>query len=225
MTPTTSPLSDAAEEALATYRHHRALADDAMNRFLTVITYGKNFTQSGKTPKCVRAWQRWLADNGPNTRAHITNATGVKFTERGTPHTIKWEEGDDVSDDRFPLYTITRFTGLPPNGRGAPPTIYALWAQRFDVYPKFGVGPTRNAVSTDDEPTQEPARAPDLPQEPILGVVPPKHAETVAEWLEWTKEADWDNLSEPEKDALYVQMPIGTLVAGRKVVANGLVDA
>ncbi len=137
----TSPLTEAAEEALATFKHHRALADLAMERFLSILSHGESIaTGQASVPRCVRVWAEWLAENGPATRQTITDATDVKFTERGTPHTVLWDDlrGADVD---VPPGTIVRFKGVRPQGRGAGPAIYALWSQRFDVLPLFGVGP------------------------------------------------------------------------------------
>jgi hypothetical protein len=145
-------LTKAAEEALATFRHHDALAianrqkaNAALERFLDIVSYGTiSATPSPNVPTCVRVWTRWLADNGPANRQDITKATGTKFTERGTPHTLRWEDIADGGPSDIPENTIIRFRGLKTDhGRGAPPTIYALWSQRFDVLPKFGVGPER----------------------------------------------------------------------------------
>lgn len=187
-----SPLSEAAETALATFRHHRALAiansekaEQAMDQFLQIVSYGEDALRLGRVPNCVAVWTEWLDKNGPNTRQHIIDATGVKFTEAGTPHTILWKHGDSVSDDRVPANTIVRFKCYkgPNEGRGAAPTVYALWSQRYDVLPKFGVGPEKpsdlEALGrpgwgyTDVEPQAT---------EPLLGIVTPPDGEHPPTW-------------------------------------------
>jgi hypothetical protein len=151
----TSALTKAAEDALATFRHHDALAianrkkaNAALGRFLDIISYGADGTSSGplsNVPSCVRIWTRWLVDNGPTIRQDIAEATKTKFTERGTPHTLRWEDIEDGDGADIPENTIIRFKGIKEDGgRGAPPTIYALWSQRYEVLPKFGVGPERS---------------------------------------------------------------------------------
>lgn len=143
-------LTKSAEDALATFRHHDALAianrqkaNAALERFLSIISYGTDTAAPlTSVPQCVKVWTRWLVDNGPATRQAITKATGTKFTERGTPHTLQWEDIVDPNSADIPENTIIRFTGHGLNqGRGAKPVIYALWSQRYDVLPKFGVGP------------------------------------------------------------------------------------
>lgn len=149
-------LSAAAETALATFRNedalaiaHRRKANVALDRFLTIINHGESTasiaTPTNDAPRCVQVWTKWLQDNGPNTRQHITEQTGVRFSERGTPYTLRW--GDDLLYSLPNLIqpsTIIRFRGTkPPGQRGAAPTIFALWSQIFDVYPLFGVGPER----------------------------------------------------------------------------------
>lgn len=144
-------LTKAAEEALAQFRHYDALAvnnrkkaSSALERFLEIISYGTDSQAPlGGVPQCVRVWSAWLAQNGPDTRQNITEATGRKFTERGTPHTLRWDDIQDGDSANIPENTIIRFTGAKVNeGRGAQPVVYALWSQRYDVFPKFGVGPS-----------------------------------------------------------------------------------
>lgn len=160
-------LTKSAEDALALFRHHDALAianrtkaNAALGQFLDIISYDDAgaTVRLDRAPKCVRVWTRWLAENGPNTRAYITEATDTKFSERGTPHTIRWDDitGDTADDDLFPASTIIRFKGNKLDaGRGAPPTIFALWSQRYDVLPKFGVGPERPGCPECQRPAGE----------------------------------------------------------------------
>lgn len=128
-----------------------------MDLFLSLVSRSGRGTGVSPTriPNCVAVWRNWLAENGPATRQTIAEATGVKFNERGTPHTVKWVEGEAGLDFVAPD-TITRFLGLKKeSGRGAPPTIYALWSQRYEVLPKFGVGPERpdpDSQSNESEP-------------------------------------------------------------------------
>lgn len=100
----------------------------------TALTDGMNI-------QCVREWTAWLKQNGPAPKSTIQQETGIKFNERGTPYTIKWldrmvhEDMDDVDDD-----TIVKFT-IRTLSRGGSPVVYALWSQRFEVRPRYGVGP------------------------------------------------------------------------------------
>lgn len=166
-------LTKSAEDALALFRHHDALAianrkmaNAALSNFLDAVTAGGTFTGSsettGRVPKCVTVWTSWLAEHGPNTRQHITEATRCRFTEAGTPHTIKWEkiyydgESDIHDDDLFPQNTIIRFRGKKVKTyrsgvtkTGAAPVIFALWSQRYDVLPVWGVGPERPLTPQD----------------------------------------------------------------------------
>lgn len=194
-----TPLSEAAENALSSFRHHQALAlqhskraDGFLDQFLSLISYeGAKSDTPAKLPRCVREWTAWLHANGPAFRKDIYEGTGVKFNERGTPHTIQWSgKLNDVDDDSISPNTIVRFIGRSPTSRrGSPPTIYALWSQRYEVRPKFGVGP--------EKPTAEP--------EPMFGVIQP-----TAEFVERMTEAasasvtdlDMDNLSPPTWDDL-----------------------
>lgn len=146
----TTPLNQVAEEALTTFRHYRALADSnarkadsALTRFLDAISFDAGAAMTGNVPQCVKVWTNWLAENRPALRQTITEATGIKFTERGTPHTLRWEDVDGFADSDVPPSTIVRFRGLGGGkGRGQV-VIYALWSQRYDVLPLFGVGPER----------------------------------------------------------------------------------
>lgn len=100
--------------------------------------------QSIRPPvRCVREWQDWLAHNGPAIKADVHEGTGVKFTERGTPYTVEWTPSlSGEPDDRFAPNTLMKI-GTRAVGRGAPAKVFFLWNQRFDVLPKFGVGPDR----------------------------------------------------------------------------------
>lgn len=186
----TDALSQAAETALAQFRHHHALAsthsqkaDKYLTDFLAAITTKVSVATLPRSgPRCVTVWTEWLAANGPNTRTHITDETGVKFTERGTPYTVRWQDVQEETE--LPQNTIVRFIGQkPPSGKGAPPTIYALWYQRYDVYPLFGVGPQKDGAIP---PTPEAPKAmtgvirpPDSP-DPDQSSGPPE--ETPEQW-------------------------------------------
>lgn len=156
-------MNEAAEQALSNFQHEQALsiaharrAEGYLAQFLSMVSQkdGKR-TPSGLTVRCVREWTRWLSDNGPATRAHITEQTGVKFSERGTPHTFVWDDSMvDDPDDALPPNAIMRMRGAPNPGRGAPPVIFFLWSQRWDVHPLFGVGPVKPdnmPVALDDD--------------------------------------------------------------------------
>lgn len=108
--------------------------------------------QASRPPvRCVREWQDWLAANGPTEKGGIQAATGIKFTERGTPYTVEWTPAlAEAVDDRFAPHTLMKIN-TKPDGRGAPPKVYFLWSQRFDVHPLFGVGPIKSDADDLDE--------------------------------------------------------------------------
>lgn len=185
-----TPLSEAAENALSSFRHHQALAlqhskraDGFLDQFLSLISYeGAKSDTPAKLPRCVREWTAWLHANGPAFRRDIYEGTGVKFNERGTPHTIQWSgKLNDVDDDSISPNTIVRFIGRSPTSRrGSPPTIYALWSQRYEVRPKFGVGPERptedeTAIADEHLARGEVRSAAEIlkPPETMLGVIQP----------------------------------------------------
>lgn len=153
----TDLISKAALDALAEFRHHQALsiqhakkADVSLHKFLDAIPLKDAPRATTQGPRCLAVWTRWLAENGPNTRSVIAEATGVKFTERATPHTYRWVDVLNADDDQISPLSIIRFVGKKTHDgqRGAPPVIYALWSQRYDVRTKFGVGPERPQAMT-----------------------------------------------------------------------------
>lgn len=152
-------MNEAAEIALASFQHEHALsiahakrADGYLSQFLALVSHktGDRSTPTGMSIRCVREWTRWLAANGPELKPIIAEETGIKFSERGTPHTFLWDESmEDDPDDALPPNAIVRMQAPAREGRGRPPMIYFLWSQRFDVHPRFGVGPIKS------EPTDE----------------------------------------------------------------------
>lgn len=145
--------------------HHSAKAHEAMERYLRLLGPGDKSKLSRKTgPKCLAVWTEWLERHGPAYRQDVQDGTGgVKFTERATPYTVEWEdEMAGYDDGHFPVDTICRIRGLKQHDRGAPPTVYFLWSQRFNVYGEFGVGPVgRPTVTVTDTLA------------PLLGVIMP----------------------------------------------------
>lgn len=143
---------EAAEQALANFQHEQAMAqahahraDIYLGQFLSLVGQRTGDRPTGQSIKCVREWTRWLSDNGPELKPIIQEETGIKFTERGTPHTFLWDDAmADDPDDALPPNAICRMQG-PPNadGKGRPPMIYFLWSQRWDVHHLFGVGPVQ----------------------------------------------------------------------------------
>lgn len=142
---------EAAEQALANFQHEQAMAathqrraDGYLAQFLSLVGQKAGNGPTGQAIRCVREWTRWLSENGPALKPDIQEATGIKFTERGTPHTFLWDESmDPEDDDAYPASAIMRVQGPPQDGRGRPPMVYFLWSQRWDVHPLFGVGPRR----------------------------------------------------------------------------------
>lgn len=142
-------------EYLSEIHHALALAQTNLNRAFSAVekyeaAMGVKTVEKKHSIASLKTWQRWLADNGPASRGQITEASGVKLSERASPHTVVWDEvaGLDVN---YPDDTVCRVRSNPPDGggRGAPPVIYFLWSQRYDVRDKYGVGPER---PTDDGP-------------------------------------------------------------------------
>lgn len=139
-----------ASELLADVSHYMALAQVNYTKAQAALrnyerAVGKQTAPKRKPSiKSLRIWGEWLAENGPATRQTIMEATGHPLTERALPHTVEWDDLIDPSDDgAFPATTIMRLRGVA-EGRGAPPVIYFLWSQRFDVRPLFGVGPEKD---------------------------------------------------------------------------------
>lgn len=91
-------------------------------------------------------WAEHLAANGPTARGDITAATGLNLTKSGYDRTHAWVGPMTyMPDDGFPADAVLRIKG-PSNGVGRPPVIFFLWSQRWDVLPKFGVGPVQPDV-------------------------------------------------------------------------------
>lgn len=146
-------------EAIQQYalaHHHLTKLKDVLDQMAT------SRSPSGPLPtsqvRCVREWTDYLAANGPSLKPDIHKATGIKFTERGGQHTVDWHTAlEDAADNHFAANTIMKINALPEGKRGAPRRIYFLWSQRYDVRPKFGVGPERpDTVEVDvyGEPAQ-----------------------------------------------------------------------
>lgn len=135
-------------ELLAEATQNYALAHHYLNKLKVSLDQlsasQSGIAQASRPPvRCVREWQDWLSDNGPAIKGDIQEATGIKFTERGTPYTVEWTSSlAQEPDDRFAPNTLMKIN-LKPDGRGAPPKVYFLWSQRWDVQPKFGVGPIK----------------------------------------------------------------------------------
>lgn len=137
-------------EHLAEMNHTLALAQTNLRRaFSALQKYEEAMgfqTEEKKKPsiRCLAVWQKWLAENGPNTRQVITEETNVKLTERATPHTVQWdyEDIDPTDDSAYPDDMLFRIRApRREGGRGASPVVYFLWSQRWDIHPLFGVGP------------------------------------------------------------------------------------
>lgn len=150
-------MNEAAEQALSNFQHEQALstahakrAEGYLAQFLSLVGQKVADRPTGMTVRCVREWTRYLAENGPELKPVIAEETGIKFSERGTPHTFLWDESmADDPDDALPPNAICRIQGPPNEGRGRPPMVYFLWSQRYDVHPLFGVGPIKPEPSDD----------------------------------------------------------------------------
>jgi hypothetical protein len=122
-----------------------------LDQFTGLVSPDGRTYRPASNVRCIRVWEEWLTDNGPNTRQHITEATGTKLTERATPHTVLWEPRLETEGDAIPPNTLTRFNTIRDDGsKGRPPVVYALWSQRYEVRDLFGVGPIRPAADETD---------------------------------------------------------------------------
>lgn len=148
--------------------------------------------------RCVREWQDWLTANGPALKSTIHEGTGVKFTERGTAYTVDWVPSlATAPDDRFAPTTLMKISSKS-DGRGAPPKVYFLWSQRFDVYPRFGVGPdpaervipTGFDVADVTWPTSPDGGT-------VLGVVAPVSAHPIDPEFGDEQPFDWTDVEQP----------------------------
>lgn len=152
-------------EFYAKIHEHTALALDHVNKATTMLRQCEALSLSPGAPsttiRTIRGggasldvWARWLANHQPATRQAIWDATGVKLTERATPHTVLCDDSiGDLADNTFLPDTVCRMRGrsAPGTGRGGRPVIYFLWDQRYDVRPLFGVGPERPMDPSDSE--------------------------------------------------------------------------
>lgn len=181
-------------EQLAEINHALALAQTNLKRAFSALqkyeeAMGIRATERKKPAiRCLAIWQKWLAENGPNTRQAVTDATDTKLTERATPYTVVWDDDIDPTDEEaYPDDTLFRIRALHGGeGRGAPPVVYFLWSQRWDVHPLFGVGPIFGTVRITDEQSDEDRLASALsplpePLEPEDDLHPYPESDTVSE--------------------------------------------
>lgn len=159
---------------------HAAKADEHLRRYQLALPGGGAIRPASgsarKGPKCVRVWTDYLNQHGPGYRQDITDGTGMKFTERGTPYTVEWEDHMvEFEDDHFLADTIMRIRGIREDGgRGAAPVLYFLWSQRWGIYDAFGVGPKiRPHAAAVSEPTED---------DTLLGVVHPPEPHVAMDW-------------------------------------------
>lgn len=139
------------DELLAEANQHYALAHHHLGKVKIVLDLmiearPASMVATVNSPvRCVREWVDWIGVNGPSLKGDIHEGTSVKFTERGAKYTVEWARSlATARDDQFAPNTLMKISGQS-KGRGAPPKIYFLWSQRWDVYPKFGVGPIKPA--------------------------------------------------------------------------------
>jgi hypothetical protein len=116
---------------------------------------------AGMNNKSLREWVAWLKRNQTAYRQDIWDATGLNLTAHKSS-ILDWTSDMAYWDDsQMPPDSLCRMRG-PAFGPGAPPSIYFLWSQRFDVHSLFGVGPDGRP-----EPVEE------SEPETLLGVVHP----------------------------------------------------
>lgn len=93
--------------------------------------------------RSLQLWTDWLAENGPAYRQTIWDATGLNLSKGGYDRTQAWRGPMTyMPDDALPADAVLHIQS-PNNGKGRPPMIYFLWSSRWDVLPKFGVGPVK----------------------------------------------------------------------------------
>lgn len=179
VTKTASELLGDVSHYMALVQINSAKAQTALRNYERAV--GKQTAPKRKPSiKSLRIWGEWLAENGPATRQTIMEATGHPLTERALPHTVEWDDLIDPSDEgAFPATTIMRLRGVS-EGRGAPPVIYFLWSQRFDVLPRFGVGPRASLLGV-IRPPKDHQQAEDTAFVPRT--VPTDEPGTVDQWL------------------------------------------
>jgi hypothetical protein len=117
----------------------------------------------GTNNKSLREWVAWLKRNQPAYRQEIWDATGLNLTAPKSS-ILDWTSDMAYWDDsQMPPDSLCRLRA-PAGGPGAPPSIYFLWSQRFDIHALHGVGPS-----------ERPEPQPQLEPEPqtLLGVIHP----------------------------------------------------
>lgn len=151
------------EQLLIDIEHHQQLADyhnGEMRRALKeyqllqgaamILPHSQQAVSARGKIKAVVYWTDWLAKNKPAFRADIEEATGIRLTDRATPHVLVWSHKlvghGDASYAPDKLCSIQE----PAGRKGRPRLIYFRWDQRFDVRPLFGVGPERPVPDADD---------------------------------------------------------------------------
>lgn len=145
------------EQHLALAQHHGTKAADLLRSYQVRIPDGASGPQPirGGIAKSFDAWIDWVSEHGPSLRQDIWDGTGINLATTATKHTIAWADRMAYwEDDAMLPDSLCRITGLT-TGRGRPPTIYFLWSQRYDVLPKFGVGPAHSDRTKIDPPTEE----------------------------------------------------------------------
>lgn len=144
-------MTEAKETLLSQIEYHLHTATALLNQYRgdyvqpgphTAAVEGVPVRKPQGSNRSVREWVGWLRMHGPSYRGEIQEATGINLTAKPS-QVLDWS-GDMVTwaETAVPGDTLCRTTGFR-EGRGRPPSIYFLWSQRFDVLPKFGVGPVR----------------------------------------------------------------------------------
>jgi len=102
--------------------------------------------RSASAGKVYREWAAWLQTNGPAYRQKLMEETGRPLP--ANQPVVEWRSIMDTwADEVMPLDTMCKING-PSDGKGRPPSIYFLWAQRFEIHGLFGVGPSERPEPT-----------------------------------------------------------------------------
>lgn len=231
------------DELLAEANQHYAMAHHHMGKVKIILDLmfearpASRVATVNSPVRCVREWVDWLQANGPALKGDIHEGTGIKFTERGSKYTVEWARSlDTAPDDQFAPNTLMKISGQA-KGRGAPPKIYFLWSQRWDVHPKFGVGPIKpedwgqeSLEAVDDIgpigfswPVDEPVENSEPTEEPTRYATVEEWNEANAAWFDAIVAAEAKPTTE-QKQALLDTLPDGT-ADGNALIASAYAAA
>jgi hypothetical protein len=193
------------EEAIMEMASQLAICQNMLTKLAVMFAKFQEDTgspMSGKSQpatniRSLQLWSEHLAEHGPTFRQDIWDATGLNLAQAGHNQVRKWVGPMAFwPDNALSPDAVLSIQSLG-TGKGRPPVIYFLWKQRYDVRPKYGVGPERPADGEDGSA--------------LLGVVQP----------EPTEDRGFNYVSDTFADATW---PEGTPADGKPVIWNDLPD-